>query len=242
MNLLKLPLIMLVFALNLSCNDNISDYNELTKIVPNKYGLRVISNKDQYLQLVKLDSNFAFVDLEQFIPNIQLDIRYATSDNFTGKVVYDKARAYVRLPVAKKLMSIQNELNSKGIGLKIFDAYRPYSITLKFWDLIKDTNFVATPWGGSRHNRGCAVDLSLIDLHTGLELLMPSEYDDFSDKAHPDNNEFNEEIIANRKLLIDIMKKYGFTVYPTEWWHYDFNGYNQYSITDISFDILDSLK
>jgi len=242
MNLLKFTFLIISVAFIFSCTDNISDYSELTKIEPNKYGLKVISTKDQYFQLVKFDSNFTFVDLEQFIPKIKLDIRYATTDNFTGKVVYDRAKAFVRLPVAKQLKSIQNDLNSKGIGLKIFDAYRPYSITLKFWDLIKDSNFVATPWGASRHNRGCAVDVSLIDLQTGLELAMPSEYDDFSDKAYPDNNEFSEEILINRKLLIDVMKKYSFIVYPTEWWHYDFIGYQQYPITDINFDQLDSLK
>lgn len=233
-------LFMIIFTL--SCNDNISDYDNLANLEPNGYGLKIISSKEQYLQLVKMDSNFKFVDLEQVIPNIKLDIRYATENNFTGKIVYDQAKAYIRLPVANKLKLIQNELNSNGYGLKIYDAYRPYSISLKFWDIVKDSNFVGTPWGASRHNRGCAVDLSIIDLTTGEEIPMPTEYDDFTDKAHPNNNNFSEEIIKNRKMLIEIMNKHGFTVFPTEWWHYDFFAYKQYPVTDISFNLLDSLK
>lgn len=239
---LKLIILFFVFGFNLSCNDNISDYDKLVKVDYNKYGLKIISTLEQHRQLIKLDSNYILVDLEEFVPNILLDIRYATNNNFTGKVVYDKAKAYVRLPVAKRLKIIQEELNSNGLGLKIFDAYRPYTITLKFWDIVKDSNFVATPWGASRHNRGCAVDLTIIDLKSGDEIPMPSEYDDFSDKAFPNNNNFPENILNNRKMLIEIMNKNGFTVFPTEWWHYDFVGYQQYPVTDISFDLLDSLK
>ncbi|HRP02311.1 MAG TPA: M15 family metallopeptidase [Candidatus Kapabacteria bacterium] len=235
-------LILFVATFNLSCNDNISDYKDLKGIDKNKYGLEVITKIEQYQQLIKIDSNNRLVDLGKFIPNIALDIRYATKNNFTGQQVYDSAFAFARLPVAIKLKAAQEELSSKGLGFKIFDSYRPYSITLKFWDIIGDSNYVATPWGGSRHNRGCAIDLTLIDLQTGEELAMPSKFDEFNETAHPDNNNFPIEILNNRKILIDIMAKYGFRVYPTEWWHFDFVGYEKYPITDIKFESLDSLK
>ncbi len=112
-----------------------------------------------------------------------LDIRYASNNNFTGEVIYNQPKAFVRLPVAKALQEVQSELNSMGLGLKIFDAYRPYAATLRFYEVYPDTMFVAAPWHGSRHNRGCAVDVSLVDLESGNELQMPSAFDDFSEKA-----------------------------------------------------------
>lgn len=242
MKIPKLSLLFILIFINLSCQDNINNYNQIKNIEKNQYGLQVVNSSEQYQQLIRLDSNFRLVNIKEYIPNIYLDIRYATTNNFTGIAVYNKADAYTRLPVIRKLQLVQNELNAKGLGLKIFDGYRPYDITLKFWDLIGDTNYVASPWSGSRHNRGCAIDLTLIDLQTQKELKMPTDFDDFSENAHPNNNNFSEDIINNRKLLIDIMSKYGFTVYPTEWWHFDYNGYQYYPITNISFESLDSLK
>jgi D-alanyl-D-alanine dipeptidase len=219
--------------------DSLQDNSTKQIIIPkNKYGLEVVDNINIYNQLVKLDSNNKLVDLEKFIPKLKLCIRYATKNNFTKTAVYTKAKVFARLPVAKAIYKIQKILESKGYGLIIFDAYRPYSITLKFWDLIKDTNFVAAPWTGSRHNRGCAVDVSIYNLKTGKEIQMPSSFDDFTNKAFPTNNNFSKAILNNRKMLIDIMTANGFTVYPTEWWHFDFQGYEKFNLMDISFDLL----
>lgn len=221
-----------------SCTNSISRFNGNSNF-KNNYGLKIIDNLSEYKTQCNIDSNSSIIDLEKYILNLHLDIRYATSNNFTKKVLYDKSKAYVRLPVAKSLLKIQNELKQKNIGLIIFDAYRPYSVTLKFWDLYQDTNFVAAPWTGSRHNRGCAVDVSLYDLETGKELAMPTKFDDFSEKANPTYQNLSEEKLKNRKTLIDIMTKNGFKVYETEWWHFDYVGYEKFDLMDITFDELD---
>jgi len=171
---------------------------------------------------------------------VQLDIKYATDENFTGQVVYPAARAFARLPVAKALKKIQLELQNQDLGLKIYDAYRPYTITLLFWDLIGDTTYVAPPWIGSKHNRGCSVDVSIIDAESGEELEMPTPYDDFSPEAAANYADVTPDALKNREALIYLMSKYGFQVYPSEWWHFDFKGWQGFELMDVSFDELDS--
>jgi zinc D-Ala-D-Ala dipeptidase len=176
----------------------------------NKYSLPVISNLQTYKEQAIKDSNNTLVDVKRYIPSLKLDIRYAGNNNFFKEPVYNYARAFLRLPAVKALRRIQKELNKAGLGLKIVDAYRPYSATVKFYDKIKDTQYVAAPWTGSRHNRGCAADLTLIDLKTGKELVMPTGFDSFSEEAHSDYINLSPEKIKNRDLLIGVMVKYGF--------------------------------
>ncbi len=114
------------------------------------------------------------VDLQKYIPGVVLDIRYADTNNFTGTKIYTQPRAFLRKPAADSLLKIQQILAEKGLGLKIYDAYRPYAATLYFYEVYPDTTFVAAPWKGSIHNRGCAVDLSIINLESGSELKMPT--------------------------------------------------------------------
>ncbi|OGU57674.1 MAG: hypothetical protein A2X64_06170 [Ignavibacteria bacterium GWF2_33_9] len=209
------------------------------KEVRNNYGLKIIETAEEYNHSVDLDSNCRMINLDGYIQDLKFDIKYATKSNFTKQAVYDEAKAFVRLPVAKALKLVQSELSGNNLGLIIFDAYRPYSITLKFWEMYRDTNFVAAPWTGSRHNRGCAVDVSLYNLKTGIELNMPTIFDDFSEKASWDYPNLSDEKLANRTMLINIMGKYGFTVYPTEWWHFDFAGYEKYGLMDIPFSYLE---
>lgn len=179
------------------------------------------------------------VDLSLFVKGITLDVRYATTNNFTGEQIYEAPLAFVRQPVAEALKNVSEELALYGLGIKVFDAYRPYSATLKFYEVMKgDTNFVAAPWKGSRHNRGCAVDVTLIDINTGVELPMPTAFDDFTEKAAVDYPDLPDELLKNRKLLIDIMTKYGFETYAWEWWHYDFSGWENFDLMDISFESL----
>ena len=204
----------------------------------NNIKLKIISDIAAYNALVKEDSCKQMVNIKLLSPDIALDIRYATANNFTGKQIYDTPGAYVRKPVAEALASIQKELNGKGMGLKIFDAYRPYAATVKFYKVYPDTNFVAAPWKGSVHNRGCAVDLTLIDLATGSELEMPTPFDDFSEKASHHYPGLNENVIKNREILKQVMLKYGFEIYDAEWWHYDFKGWKNYELMDISFEEL----
>lgn len=139
-----------------------------------------ISKISAYYREVKSDPNKRLVEIKKYIPGIVLDIRYATTNNFTHHQMYPQAKAYARLPVVLALQQVETDLAKKGLGLKIYDAYRPYSVTVKFYILVSDTNFVADPRKGSKHNRGCAIDLSLIDLKTGKELDMPTGFDSFS--------------------------------------------------------------
>jgi D-alanyl-D-alanine dipeptidase len=205
----------------------------------NSYGLTVVNDTAFYNRAIERDSLNKMVNLEKFIPRIKLDIKYATKDNFSGMKVYNKPMAFLRLPAAYALKKVQEELNKKGLGLKIYDAYRPYSVTVLFYDKIKDTDYVASPWQGSRHNRGCAVDLTIINLKTGNELDMPTKIDDFTLKAHPDYNDISDTIKNNRALLFDVMKKNGFTRFPTEWWHFDFSGWANYFLMDLKFEELE---
>ena len=211
-------------------------------LAKNPYKLNIIATPEAYTLLVKSDSSKQFLDLARTVPGIVLDIRYATSNNFTHKKVYTSARAFARLKVARALAQVERELAKTGLGLKVYDAYRPYAATLLFWDIIHDTAYVASPAGGSRHNRGCAVDVSLIDLKTGKELVMPTPFDDFTVKAGATYAQIPEEAAKNRKLLIEVMAKYGFSVYPSEWWHFDFNGWKDYELMDLSFEQLDAIR
>ena len=208
----------------------------------NKYNLHVIDTEQNYKELSEKDSNNVLVDITKYIPSLKLDIRYAGKNNFLKEPVYKYARAFLRLPAAKALNKVQIELNKMGFGLKIFDAYRPYSATVKFYDKVKDTQYVASPWSGSRHNRGCAVDLTLISLKTGKELPMPTGFDSFRVNAHSDYLNLPAEIIKNRDLLIGVMAKYGFDNLPSEWWHYDYKDWNKFDVMDLSFEQLDGMK
>ncbi|HLY69732.1 MAG TPA: M15 family metallopeptidase, partial [Puia sp.] len=199
--------------------------------------LYVINNADDYDQTVKADSNKLMVNLKKSIPNLDLDLRYASENNFMGRVMYpeEPAFTFLRLPAAKALLQVQRELNGKGLGLKIFDAYRPYSVTVKFWELVHDDRYVADPKKGSGHNRGIAVDLTIIDLKTKKELKMPTGFDNFTDSAHHDFMYLPVEVLRNRKLLKETMEKYGFLAFPTEWWHYSLPNPEKYEVLNVPF-------
>jgi len=177
------------------------------------------------------------VELTKLDKTIKLDIRYATPNNFVGRAVYPAARAFLQRPAAQALVRVHKLLKKEGLGLVIFDGYRPWTITKLFWETVKpeDRKFVADPAKGSKHNRGCAVDLSIYDRKTGKLVPMPSAYDEFSDRAAADYKGGTPEETANRDKLRRLMEAEGFTVYPDEWWHFDFNEWQQYAIYDISF-------
>lgn len=197
-----------------------------------------ISGVKAYQREVKSNPDKQLVEIKQLIPDIVLDIRYATTNNFMHRRMYQQPKAYARLPVAKALQQVQADLHTRGLALKIYDAYRPYAVTVKFYEMTPDTNFVANPRLGSKHNRGCAIDLSLIDIKTGKELDMPTGFDSFSKKASANYAGISKLQLANRELLKTIMSAHGFTVLPTEWWHYDFNGWHDYELLDIPFSAL----
>ena len=208
----------------------------------NPYGLDIVNSYEAYEALTAGDPDMELVDLEEFIPGIVLDIRYATENNFTGKQMYPAAKAYLRAPVAKAISDIQAELAEQNLALKIYDAYRPYAVTLYFWEVQHDTCFVAAPWRGSPHNKGYAVDVSLISLETGEELQMPTTFDCFTQEAGSFYMDLPEEALANRKTLCDVMLRHGFTLNEDEWWHYNFADRAKYPVMDISFAELEAHK
>ena len=178
------------------------------------------------------------VELIKLDPTIRLDIRYATRNNFLGRPVYKQARAFLQRPAAEALVRVNQSLRKKGFGLVVFDGYRPWSVTKVFWDATPEDKriFVADPAQGSRHNRGCAVDLSLFDLKSGQLVKMPSEYDEMTERSHINYECAQPEAKRLRTLLRDEMTAEGFAVYEPEWWHYDFKDWKEYPIQNVKFD------
>ena len=172
------------------------------------------------------------VDVCPVDPRIVVDVRYATEDNFTGQKLYPVARCMLRESVALRLRRVQDRLQRQALGLKVYDGYRPRSVQAKLWEIMPDPNYVAPPEKGSRHNRGGAVDVTLVDA-AGHELEMPTKFDSFEPAAHADYAGGTETSRKNRKLLIDTMRAEGFRVLSTEWWHFDAPGWENYPILDV---------
>ena len=182
-----------------------------------------------------------FVELAPLDPSIHLDIRYATANDFLGTPVYSQARAFLQRPAADALLRIQKKLKPLGYGLLIHDAYRPWYVTKIFWDATPPEGkiFVADPAQGSRHNRGCAVDLTLYDLATGKPIEMPGTYDEMSPRSFPDYPGGTSLQRWHRDLLRRAMESEGFTVYESEWWHFDYKDWKEYPILNVPFEKLD---
>jgi zinc D-Ala-D-Ala dipeptidase len=208
-------------------------------IKPNQYGLRVVPDFATYRQTVRGDHEKELVDVERAVPGIRIDVRYATSNNFMHRPLYPIAKVFLRAPAAAALAAAQKDLAAQGLGLKVFDGYRPYRITEAMWEPIKNPDFVADPAKGSRHNRGAAVDLTLVDLRTGEEIAMPTPYDDFTPRARQDFNDLPPDVIANRAKLRDVMVRYGFDPLPSEWWHFDFHDWVKFELMDVPLEELE---
>lgn len=181
------------------------------------------------------------VDLVDVVPGLKLDIRYATTNNFLGTPLYTLARARMQRPAAEALARVQSRLKPEGLGLLIHDAYRPWRVTKLFWEATPEANhgFVADPAKGSRHNRGCAVDLTLCDLETGRPIAMVGGYDEFSDRSSPGYPGGTSRQRWYRDRLRSAMEAEGFTVNEAEWWHFDHNGWRDYPILDIPFEAME---
>jgi D-alanyl-D-alanine dipeptidase len=177
------------------------------------------------------------VEVTSLDRTILLDVRYATSNNFLRWPVYPEARVFLQRPAAEAVVRAHRALAPQGYGLLLFDGYRPWYVTRIFWDAVPPTqrDFVADPAEGSRHNRGCAVDLTLYVLATGREVQMPSGYDDFSERAHPDYTGGTPAQRAARDALRRAMEAEGFAVNEREWWHYDCRDWQQYRIENVAF-------
>jgi D-alanyl-D-alanine dipeptidase len=178
------------------------------------------------------------VDLTKLDRRIKLEIRYATANNFLSTPVYTSARAFLQRPAAEALLRAHRDLMRQGYGLLIFDAYRPWYITRIFWDATPPDkhDFVANPAQGSRHNRGCAVDLTLYDLTTGKEVEMTGGYDEMSERSYPNYQGGTAEQRARRDLLRRAMVRQGFQVNEFEWWHFDYRDWPHYAIGNVPFE------
>lgn len=182
--------------------------------------------KPELVEVIKID------------PSIKLDIRYATSNNFMGTPFYSQAKAFMQRCAAEALVRVNKKLKPYGYGIMIYDAYRPWYVTKMFWDATPNDKkeFVADPAKGSRHNRGCAVDVTLYDIKTGKPVDMPSGYDEFSLCAYPSYAGGTSLQRKNRDFLKTAMQSEGFTVYPNEWWHFDYKDWQKYPIMNVKFE------
>ena len=233
-------LTILIFSLSLSCQNAATTAKSETEAeikndlpmptptstpTPTPIAVPKIAAKNGLIELTKLDDT------------IKLDIRYATTNNFVGKVIYKEARAFLQSPAAEALIRIHRNLKKQNLGLVIFDGYRPLSATKFFWEVTPASKkkFVANPKNGSRHNRGCAVDLSLFDLKTGENIDMPTDFDNFTEKANINYAGATELQKKNREILRNAMEADGFKIYPIEWWHYDFQSCPENRILDLQF-------
>ncbi|MGC4232240.1 MAG: M15 family metallopeptidase [Niabella sp.] len=191
----------------------------------------------KYREMIADRPEMQMIELKRIIPTVVYDLRYATENNFMHRLMYpaNTNTAFLRKPAAEALLKVQQELDKEGLGIKIFDAYRPYAVSKKFWKLVQDERYVAHPARGSNHNRGTAVDLTLIDLKTGKELNMGTGFDNFTDSAHHSFKHLPPEILANRNRLRMAMNRYGFTELETEWWHYTFKSPVKFDVLDIPF-------
>lgn len=166
------------------------------------------------------------------------EIRYATRYNFTGEKLYPFPAAFVHRDTAAALAKVQADLAKDGLGLKIWDGYRPLSVQRKMWDLVRDERYVSNPAvNRGRHTRGTAVDVTLVD-KLGNELAMPTPFDDFTEAAHRDSKTMTPTQRANLEKLATVMARHGFEPYPFEWWHYDLRGWKNYPVLDVPFEAL----
>lgn len=180
------------------------------------------------------------VDVSTLDPSIHFDIRYASTNDFLGEPVYSEAKAYLQRPAAEALLRADRKLKALGYGILVHDAYRPWYVTKIFWDSTPDDKkiFVADPKDGSRHNRGCAIDMSLYDLKTGEPVEMTGVYDEMSERSYPFYPGGSSIEHWHRDILRHAMESEGFTAYEFEWWHFDYKDWRHYPILNITFEQL----
>lgn len=202
-----------------------------------RYGVPVVKTYKAYLKTVEADSGKRMLDLLEYVPGLRLDLRYAGRNNFMGRRMYPSGtrHTYLRAAAVKALIKVQQALKEQGLGLLVWDAFRPYRVTVDFWELVKDERYVADPSKGSNHNRGLAIDCTLYDLSSGRELNMGTGFDNFTDTAHHAFIQLPDSVLRNRKLLRDTMTRFGFQPFDTEWWHYSWSDGKQYEVLDLAF-------
>ena len=234
---------LLVGSIGIYFGSNNSD--ETFYIIPIKEisELREISKNSNPPILDSLDSHKKLVDLKKLDDEFQLDIRYASTNNFMRSKFYKNERAFFNMSAADRLIEAKNELKELGYGIIIYDAYRPWFVTKMFWEGTPENlkHFVANPENGSSHNKGCAIDIGLYDIETGESIDMISGYDEFTERAYPNYMGGSKKQRDIRDMLIKVMEKNDFTVYEYEWWHFNYNKCDS-GIMNYSFSELDSLN
>lgn len=204
----------------------------------NAYGLIVLSSPALYNELIQAQPEQALVSLPAVVPGLHLDIRYATPNNLLRRPLYDRPAAWLRQPAATALAQVQQDLASYGLGLLVYDAYRPYSTTVTLYEAVQNESYVAPPWRGSRHNRGCAVDVSLVLLPTGRPVRMPTDFDELNPAARTTYEPVPASVRRYRALLLEAMHGRGFHNYEDEWWHFDFGRWSEFGLLDLPFSVL----
>jgi len=199
--------------------------------------LTIINQSSTFKASIQANPKLELIELKTAVPHIRYDLKYATTDNFTSVRLYPSNTQYtfLRKEPAQALAQIAKVLEAKGLGILVWDAYRPYHVTVKFWELIKDERYVANPSKGSGHNRGIAIDMTLYDLKTGALLDMPTAFDDFSERAHHGADNVTLRQKENREMMRNLMEQHGFIKFQTEWWHYYWPNGEQYDVLDFNF-------
>lgn len=197
----------------------------------------VINKYIDYKKSVRSNSQKEMWSIGFNVAKAVFDLRYAGADNFVGKKMYPNSieGTFMRQPAVIALGRVQKELLQQDLGIKVFDAYRPYSVSKAFWEIVKDERYVANPIRGSNHNRGTAIDLTIIDIKTGQELNMGTGFDNFTDTAHHSFTHLSGDVLKNRSLLKSVMERNGFKALDTEWWHYTYQNDMQFEVLDIPF-------
>ena len=234
---------LLVGSIGIYFGSNKSD--ETFYIIPIKEisELREISKNSNPPILDSLDSHKKLIDLKKLDDEFQLDIRYASTNNFMRSKFYKNERAFFNMSAADRLIEAKNDLKELGYGIIIYDAYRPWFVTKMFWEGTPENlkHFVANPENGSSHNKGCAIDIGLYDIETGESIVMISGYDEFTERAYPNYMGGSKKQRDIRDMLIQVMERNDFTVYEYEWWHFNYNGCDS-GIMNYSFEELDSIS
>ena len=213
------------------------------KLPVSPYGLTYINTIPLYKESLRNHPEKQMVPLSN-IHGIIIDLRYAGKDNFLHKNLYPENThtTFLRKQAFDALDSVSQDLAKRGLVLVVFDAYRPYSITIDLWNAVKDERYAANPAKGSGHNRGISVDLTLADAKTHKLLPMPTGFDNFSDTAYQNFNKVDSKRIANRELLKRVMEKYGFIPLFSEWWHYSWPETGDFEVLDLSFQELNNMQ
>ena len=231
-----MPVKNFLILISLSVFFRLSAQTEVSEIPISRYGLPVINDIRVYKAQVAKNPENRLMDVRGMIRDARFIITYATDQNFLKRKIYPSAELFLRKPAAEGLVKAAEILRKQGLGLVLYDGYRPYAVTVLFYEEVGDTTFVADPRKGSKHNRGMAIDLSMYNLKTGELVEMPSGYDEASKRAYHEYSGGSEVAKQNRQILRSAMEKAGFSIFKYEWWHYDFMGWESCPTYDLWHD------